>query len=153
MLELKKKIRDLVCDCLKNSFSKVYTNNSRARTIGKTPTVSIHTSEEKFRTKVLFPRFYDCELLLAIEIAKREEKKIEDELDILASAVNKIICESEKLDLLGNIELVGIETDFDSETDDIVGGCRLNYRVKYEVEAPNILGNFNKFKGGNIDFI
>ena len=149
MFEIKKEIRDKLCKILKTRFSRVYTNNSRPRSIGAAPIVAIHTSEEKYQTKVLHPRVYDCELSLAIEITKRESKKIEDEIDDLSSEVNKLVCAV----LKKNIDLLSVETDFDSETDDPIGGCRLNYRVVYEVQAPAVSEEYKKFKGGNIDFI
>ena len=149
MFEIKKEIRDKLCKRLKTRFSRVYTNNSRSRSVGEAPIVAIHTSEEKYKTKVLYPRIYDCELSLVVEITKRESTQIENEIDELSSEVNKLVCAA----LKENIDLLSTETDFDNETDDSVGGCRLNYRVKYEVEAPNILGNFNKFKGGKIDIV
>ena len=130
LLKQNKRIRDTIADSLRKEFSEVYTSFVGLSPKGLEPIIAIKTEEQNFLVRSLYPRNYISELYLTIEVVKREERKIEDELDELVSKINSLIVGNFLiLEIADDIRLERVETDFHKESDRVLGGALIKYKI------------------------
>lgn len=137
MHQIRKNIRKIVTSCLKKRFKKVFNSKAYISNLDEEPTIRVSTNKESFKLKTLFPVYYNCSLELSIEVVKKEKENLEDELELISTTINEFISQDKDLkEWVDRVELKSIETDFDSESDDFIGGIRLNYIISYSQENP-----------------
>ena len=137
MHQVRQNIRKIVTSCLKKRFKKVFNSKAYITNLDEEPTITVSTNKESFKLKTLFPAYYNCYLELSIEAVKNESENLEDELDQISTTINELISQDKDLkEWADRVDLKSIETDFDSESDEFIGGIRLNYIVSYSQENP-----------------
>ena len=130
LLDDNKKIRDTIAQSLRKEFSEVYTSFVGLSPKGLEPIIAIKTEEQSFSVRSLYPRSYSSELSLTVEAVKREKNKIEDELDELVSKINELVIGNfQILDIADDIRLERVETDFHRESDRVLGGALIKYKI------------------------
>ena len=136
MHQIRKNIRKIVTSCLKKRFKKVFNSKAYVTNLDEEPTITVSTNKESFKLKTLFPAYYNCSLELSVEAVKKESSQnLEDELDLISTTINELISQDKDLkEWADRVDLKSIETDFDSESDEFIGGIRLNYIVSYSQE-------------------
>ena len=68
--------------------------------------------------------------MLTIEVVKREKERIEDELDKIIDEIDSIVSQNYSvLDHADDIRLDRIETDFHRNSDTVIGGALIKYRI------------------------
>ena len=135
----RKEIRNKILEILKNKTKakdRVYSN--RVIPIGsyQLPAISIYTRSETLRIINDSPRQFERTLQLVVDIAASATNDLDDIIDDLAIAVERVMENNEALDdLFSDITLIETEIGLDSNADKLIGIASLVYDVKYCTEA------------------
>ncbi|MFT4118691.1 phage tail terminator protein [Bradyrhizobium sp.] len=133
----RKKIRHAVVEALSGNISEVGSNvfASRVRPISepKLPAISVYTLSE---TSQQFDIYTDRRTLtVAIHIQAREDDELDDVLDDIAFAVERIMSENQWLGALcSSFDYTGCEIKLTGEGDNQHGGAVMTYDAIYDTE-------------------
>lgn len=149
----RKLIRQKVADILTTpgitGIVSVFKNRQQRVAAEELPALIIYTKSESAEISNVAPREYKRTLKLAVDIAymDKDAARPDDFIDDTAQEIEQRLFRNETLDgLASDLFLSDTEIDFNTDSENETGLCRLTFDVIYYTKAPIEQPNLNPFE-------